>query len=106
MKNSIKKLVVMSAIGLSFVAVQSVSADTVEGTIDAITFRPNVVVVDGTAVYGVKYKYLETQFDVVLSVDQEVSFEVYDYLCSDGTTVLKACEITVDEQVISLRECL
>ena len=105
MKNPIKKLFVMLAIGLSFVAVQSVSAEMVEGTIESISTRPNVVVVDGIEVYGVKFNYLANQFDIVLTVNQYVSFEVYEWECTAGTTVLKACEITVADETVALRTC-
>jgi len=110
MKTSIKKLFVIMAIVMSFVAVQNACAETVEGTIDAISTRPNVVTVEGSDVYGVKFNSLYKLSDIVLTVDQDVSFEVYDCECNDGTIVSKACTITADdiygiEQIVVLRPC-
>jgi len=106
MKNSIKKLLVMSAIGLSFVAVQNVSAQetdlVVEGTITAITSRPSVVTIEETDtgesidVYGVKVDYLCNQYNICLDEDVEVRVEYYEYVClDDGTLKNKATSITV-----------
>ncbi len=112
MKSTITKLFLILVIVMSFVAVQSVSAEPfVEGTIDEISTRPNMVVVDdgtddGTEVYGVRFKYLSNQHNIVLYVDMYVYFEVYEYECPDGTTKLKACEIAVEkDEWIPLRDC-
>jgi hypothetical protein len=109
MKSSIKGLVVILVIVMSFVAVQSVCAETVEGTIDSISTQPNMIVVGGTEVYGVRFNFLSNKHDIDLSVNQWVIVTVYEYECSDGTTMLKACEITVpdvDPDTIELRPCL
>jgi hypothetical protein len=103
MKNSIKKLFTMLAIGMSFVAVQSVCAETLagtlEGTIDAITIRPPTITVDDTVVSAVKYNYLCNQYSICLDVGDWVSVDYYEWVCPDGTIVLKACKITaiIDE---------
>ena len=107
MKSTIKKMLVILAIVMSLLTVQSVSAETImEGTIGEISTQPNVVMFDGIEVYGVKFNYLDNQYDIVLSVNKWVSFKVYEYECSDGTTKLKACEIAVvEDDWIPLREC-
>ena len=106
MKSSIKGLFVILAIVMSFVVVQSVCAETVEGTIDSILTKPNMIKVDGSDVYGVKFKYLCNQYTICLEEGDTVSVEVYEFVCSDGTSILKACEITVDDATIALRPCL
>ena len=116
MKNSIKGLVVILAIVMSLVAVQGVCAAepfTVEGEITKISTHPNMIVVDDdTEVYGIRFNFLSNKHDINLSVNQRVIVKVYEYECSDGTTMLKACEITVpvgdqeDPEPISLRPCL
>ena len=113
MKSTMKKLFVILAIVMSFITVQSASAETIiEGTIETISTRPNLVVVnedDGPVynVYGVMFNYLVKKYDISLTVNQWVSFTVYEYECSDGTTKLKACKIkiNVEDDWISLREC-
>lgn len=104
-----KKLFILLAIVMSFVAVQSVSAETVEGEITGMKTRHNVVTVDEgsieTDVYGVKYDFLENQCSIDLDLHDIVSFEVVEKTCSDGSIVLFACEVTVDQQFCSLRDC-
>ena len=108
MKNSIRTMFVVLAIVMSFVAVQAAQADTVAGTITAISTKPNMITVDETDVYGIRFNYLENKHDIVLTVEPvtEVSVEVYEYYCPIyDTTKLMACEITVDDAAISLRRC-
>jgi len=108
MKCNGKKLLLILAIVMSFTTAQSVSAETIEvdGTITEISTQPNVVVVDGTEVYGVKFNYLDKNHGIVLSVNLDVSFKVYEYECGDGTIKYKACEISViDNEWIPLRSC-
>jgi len=108
MKHSIKGLFLILAIVMSFVAVQSVSAETiVEGTITATSTRPNMVVLDGEIeVYGVMFNYLSKHHEIDLTVNMDVQFKVFEYVCNDGTTKLKACAIAVDPgDWISLRGC-
>jgi hypothetical protein len=111
MKRSIKGLIVILVIVMSFVVVQSVCAETVEGTIDEISIRPNKIVVKDTdnvltEISGVRYNYLCNQYTICLDVGDTVSIEYYDYECSDGTILHKACKITVDDVTIALRDCL
>ncbi|MCK9294136.1 MAG: hypothetical protein M0P70_03550 [Desulfobulbaceae bacterium] len=109
MKNSIKKLVVMLAIGLSFAAAQSVSAETVVGTITEIASEPSVVTItseDGSSIdiYGVKVDYLCNQYNICLDEDVDVNVEYYEYVClDDGTLKYKATSISVAEATIDLR---
>ena len=103
MKSTIKKLFVILAIVMSFVAVQSVCAETVTGTIDAISTMPNKIEVDGTEISGVKINYLINQYDIVLETGLVVSVDVYDFICSDGTTKYMATSITVGDITVKLR---
>ena len=105
MKSSIKGLVVILVIVMSFVAVQSVCAETVTGTIDSISTRPPKIVVGETEVSGVRYNYLCNQYAICLEQGDTVSIEYFEYECSDGTIILKACKITVDDATIALRDC-
>jgi hypothetical protein len=124
MKNSIKGLVVISVIVMSLVAVQSVSADIVTGTIvtgtitDISTNNPSnmIVVNDDTGettsyeVYGMRIKWLEKQYDIVLedlmNNKMEVTIDAYPVECTDGTIKLMACRITVfDGDTADLRLC-
>ena len=106
MKSSIKGLVVILVIIMSFVAVQSVCAETVAGTIDSISIRPPKIVIGETEVSGVRYNYLCNQYSICLEVGDEVSIVYYEYECSDGTIINKACKIIVDDATIVLRPCL
>ena len=105
MKSSIKGLLVILAIVMSLVAVQSVCAETVTGEIASISTRPPKIVVDGTEVSGVRINYLANQYNIVLEEGDTVTIEYYEYECSDGTIILKACKITVDDATITLRTC-
>ena len=58
-----------------------------------------------TEVYGMRFGYLENKYDIVLAVDDIVSIDVYEVLCSDGTFKLMACKITVDYVTVDLRDC-
>jgi len=105
MKSSIKGLFVILAIIMSFVAVQSVCAETVTGTIYSFSIRPPTIVVNEIEVSGVRYNYLCNQYAICLEEGDMVSIEYYEYECSDGTIILKACEITVGDATIALRPC-
>ena len=111
MKSSIKGLVVILVIVMSFVFVQSVYAETVTGTIDEISTQPNKIVVKDdvdqvlTEISGVRYNYLCNQYDICLELGNQVSIEYYEYECSNGTTLLKACKISVGDATIKLRDC-
>ena len=106
MKSSIKGLFVILAIVVSLVAVQSVCAAdtyTVEGTIDSISTKPNKIVVDGTEVSGVKFKYLCNQYTICLEKGDSVTIDYYEFECSDGTIKNMAYSITVDDVTVVLR---
>lgn len=107
MKTSIKGLFVIMAVVMSFVAVQSVCAETstVTGMIDEISTRPNMIVVDGTEVCGVRINYLANQYNIVLDEGIYVSVDVYEYECPRyDTTKLIAYRITVDNVTVQLRD--
>ena len=106
MKRSIKGLIVILVIVMSFVAVQSVYAGAVTGKIDSISIRPPKIVIGETEVSGVRYNYLCNQYNICLVEGDTVSIEYYEYECSDGTIILKACKISVnDDATIDLRDC-
>jgi len=103
MKNSIKKLFVMLAIVMSFVAVQNVCAATVEGTIEKILFRPPTITVGGTVILGMRLDYLCNQYTICLEVGDFVSVDYDEVLCKNGTIKNKATSITVDDVTVELR---
>jgi translation initiation factor IF-1 len=110
MKRSMKGLFVILAIVVSLVAVQSVCAETVEGKIDSITIRPPTIVVEDasevlTEISGVRYNYLCNEYNICLEEGDVVSIEYYEYECSNGTIIFKACKITVDDVTVALRPC-
>ena len=90
---------------MSFVAVQSVCADTLTGKIDSISYKPNIVEVAVIEVYGVRFKYLDNRYNIDLDFGDEVTVDYYEFVCSDGTSKYMACKITVDDVTIVLREC-
>ena len=107
MKHSVKTMIVALAIVMSFVVVQNVCAETfiVEGEIESISYKPKIVLVDGTEVYGVRINYLLNQYNIDLQVVDFVTIQLYENLCFDGTIKIKACEITVGDATIALRTC-
>jgi hypothetical protein len=112
MKRSMKGLFVILAIVMSLVAVQSVCAETVIGTIDSIsTEQPrNMIVVDGTEVYGMRISYLANQYGIdlqeLMDLGTPVSIDAYEVLCLYGSTKLMACRLTVlGGETVDLRDC-
>ena len=111
MKSSMKGFFIILAIVVSLVAVQSVRAAdtlTVAGTIEEISIRPNMIVINEgndelTEVFGVKFNYLATRYNIFLNMDDYVIFEVYEYICCDGTTKFMAYSLTVDDVTVVLR---
>lgn len=99
----VKSLLASLAIVVSLMSVQGVSAETVSGAIDSISTKPNIVVVDGAAVNGVKLSYLCNQFNICLEEGLVVSIDCYEYLCSDGSIKLMATSITVGDITVQLR---
>lgn len=79
---------------------------TVSGTVSEITTDPNIVEIDDggviTEVYGIKFGYLERKYNIVIEPGMDVSVDVYEYLCYDGTIRLKATRITVGDATIEL----
>ena len=105
MKSAIKKMFVILAIVMSLITVQIACAETVTGIINSVSIRPPKIVIGETEVSGVRYNYLCNQYTICLEEGDLVSVEYYEYECSDGTTINKACKITVDDATIVLREC-
>ena len=105
MKSTINKMFVILAIVMSLITVQIACAETVTGIIDSVSVRPPMLVIGETEVSGVRYNYLCNQYNICLEQGDLVSVEYYEYECSDGTTINKACKITVDDATIVLREC-
>ena len=106
MKNSIKTMFVVLAIVMSFVAVQSLCAaetGTVEGTIESISTKPNMITVDETEVSGVKFNYLCNQYTICLEAGNSVSIDYYEFECIDGTIKNMAYSITVGNVTVVLR---
>ncbi len=110
MKGTKKRLLAILTILMCFVAVQNVSAETftIEGEIQSISTKPNVIVIKDTndmetAVNGVKFSYLCNQYSICLTVDDVVSIVAEESVCKDGTTKLIATSITVGEATITLR---
>jgi hypothetical protein len=103
MKSSIKGLFVILAIVVSLVAVQSACAETVTGEIESISTRPNKVVVDGTEISGVKFKYLCNQYTICLEVGYSVTIDYYEFECSNGEIKNMAYSIKVGDVTVVLR---
>lgn len=105
MKYFCKGLFVFLTVIMSLVVVQSAFALTVTGTITEISTQPNKIVVDGTEVSGIRFNYLCNQYGICLEEGDVVSVECYEYVCSDGSILLKACTITVNDVTVALRAC-
>ena len=106
MNKSTKGLFLILIIAMSFVAVQSVCAESITGEIDSISYRPPKVVIGDTEISGVRINYLANQYNIFLEQGDTVTIEYYEYECNDGSIILKACEITVGDATIALRPCL
>ena len=105
MSDAMKKVLVVLAVVMCFITVQNAFAETVEvsGVITEISTRPNMVSVDGTEVYGIKYNYLCNQYNICLEEGDIVTITAYEYTCSDGSIKLMATSITVGDVTVQLR---
>lgn len=109
MRSVIKKACVLLIVAAVFVAVHTAGAETVEGMIKDISYRPNKVTVehDGTneiiIVSGVRLNYLCNQYTICLEIGEMVLFETYEYECKDGSINLMATSITVGDATVKLR---
>ena len=74
---------------------------TVSGTIQSISQSPNIVVVDGTEVYGIAFNKIES-YNIFLDEGDIVSIEAYEFTCSTGEVILRAANITIDDITIAL----
>ena len=105
MKHSMKGVLVILAIVMSLVAVQGVYAGTIDGTIESIETHPNVIVVDGIEIYGIRINYLYNQYNIDLETGTDVSVEYFEYICSSGELLNKACNITIGDVTVVFRDC-
>ncbi len=106
---AIKKLSLISIAIFCILSVNSAFAadmSTISGTVTDMSTYPNMIVVDqngvSTEIYGIKFSYLENQYNIVIEPGMDISAEVYENLCYDGTIRLKAASITVDDATIDL----
>ena len=74
---------------------------TVNGTIQSISERPNMLVVDGIEVYGISFNRIES-YNIFLDEGDIVSIEAYEFICSTGEVILRAATINVDDTTIAL----
>ncbi|MGD9212501.1 MAG: hypothetical protein PVI90_17090 [Desulfobacteraceae bacterium] len=106
---AVKKISLIYTALLCFVMLNSAfSADivTVSGTVSEISTNPNIIVIDEkdtlTEVYGIKFNYLKNQHDIAIEPGMDISVDAVESLCSDGTTILKAISITINDKTIEL----
>ena len=74
---------------------------TVNGTIQSISERPNMLVVDGIEVYGIAFNRIES-YNIFLDEGDIVSIEAYEFTCSTGEVILRAANINIDDTTIAL----
>lgn len=105
----IKTLVCVCALFVCFFSINNaLAADvyTISGTVSDITTFPNMIAIDEgdtvTEVYGIKFGYLERQYNIVIQIGTEITVEAYENVCYDGTVRLKATTITVGDATIDL----
>lgn len=111
MKRSIKGLLVVWAVLMTFIAVQGVGARVtadIEGEIVVIDTAPNKITVDvgdgaEIEVCGIQYNYLLNEYGIELSVGDTVSVEASVHVCEDGTLKYTAISITVGDVTVKLR---
>lgn len=96
MKHSMKGVLVILAIVVSLVAVQGVYAGTITGEIDSYSFKPSIIVIDGTEIYGVNFNYLCNQLDYLPGDIVTVVYE--EWVCpNDPTlTIYKATSVSIN----------
>lgn len=107
--NMIKTLVWVCAVFMCFFSINNaLAADTysISGTVSDITTFPNMIAIDEgdtvTEVYGIKFGYLERQYNIEIQIGTEVTVEAFETVCYDGTVRLKATSITVGDATIDL----
>jgi hypothetical protein len=99
MKISVRKMLVLLAIVLSFTTIQSVWAGscngTYSGTISAINYDDNSITIDkDTTIYGIPLSYLVNKLKIELEVGNTVVMTTY--LCPN-TGLITACTLKVGE---------
>lgn len=105
----IKSLSCAYALFICFFSISAAfAADTytISGTVSQMTAYPNMIAIDEsgtiTEVYGIKFDYLERQYNIVIQIGTEVTVEAIENVCYDGTVRLKATRITVGDATIDL----
>jgi hypothetical protein len=103
MKISVRKMLVLLAIVLSFTTIQAVWARscnvTVTGIITEFNIADNSITIssgsgdDTTTVYGIPFTYLANKLKIVLKVDDSVVITAYQCLSTDK---LSACSLSVN----------
>jgi hypothetical protein len=101
MKMSMRKMLVLLAIVLSFTAVQAVWAGgcnvTVSGEVTGIYYGENAIAVEETIVYGIPLDYLAKKLKIVL---QEGDYVVITADQCPSTSTLSACTLGVNDGVV------
>jgi hypothetical protein len=104
MKISIRKMLVLLAIVLSVISIQSVWAScdvSVIGVVTEITYDSNSIkVLDAnglTTVYGIPLTYLANKGIVILGAEVEITASE----CPNGTDKLSACTLSVNGVTIT-----
>ncbi len=107
--NMMKNLTLVFVVLACFFSVNGAfAADTftISGTVTDISTSPNMIAIDEgdmvTEVYGIKFGYLERQYNIFIEIGTEVTVEAIEYVCYDGTVRLKATNITVGDATINL----
>ena len=105
----IKSLVWVCFVFVCFFSINNAfAADTytISGTVSEISTFPNMIAIDEgdtiTEVYGIRFGYLERQYNIVIQIGTEVTVEAFENVCYDGTVRLKATSITVGDATIDL----
>lgn len=109
MKSSIKVLFVILAIIVSIVAVQSVCAETVTGSVEGVitsisNTKPYKIEVEGLEISGVRYNFLCNQYNICLETGNTVIIDYYEFECPNDDIKLMAYSITVGDVTVKLRE--
>jgi len=100
MKISMRKMLVLLAIVLSFTAVQAVWAGdcnvTVSGIVDEIYTEENAIAVGTTKVYGIPFDYLANKLGIVLIAGEEGDNVVIAAYQCPSTGTISACTLQVN----------
>lgn len=103
---SVKKILVLLAVVVSLVAVQTSqvqATETVVGVVYAVSVEDSLIQVDEgdgiiTTVNCIPFNRLAKKSKIVLNVGDNVSIEAYDRSFSDGTTKLIAVSLSAENE--------